>query len=62
MRGLRLEARRRFNVSSAWGIRRSQPLGGKLGSVALRVEMKWFLKLWIARSAKLVRWSPGEAS
>ena len=54
--GWRLEERRWFRVMSHWGRRRSHSLSGKFGSQEQRPAMKWFLKVWMARSAALRRW------
>ena len=62
MAGLMRDGRRKFNVMTAWGTSRFQQLDGKSGLMPLLIAIKWFLKVWIARSAGLVQWSPGESS
>ena len=62
MAGFIQDSRRRFNVMTAWGTSRSQLLDGKSGLVPLMIAIKLFLKVWIARSVGLVRWSLREAA
>ena len=60
--GLRQAGRMRLRVSSAWARRRSHPAKGKLRSHDARPARKWFLKVWIARSAALRQCICGGAS
>ena len=46
----------------AWGIRRSHSRKGKLGLQDAKPAKKWFLKVWIARSAALRLWMWGGTS
>ncbi len=46
-------------MSSAWGISSSHAARGKVGSVALRVAMRWFFPVLMSRSALLRRWVDG---
>ena len=46
----------------ACGINKSQQFAGESGSAPLSMAMKWFLKVWMARSAGFALWSPGETN
>ena len=48
-----------LRVSSAWGIKSCQRLGGKVMWAEEKMEMTWFLAVRIARSAGLERWLKG---
>ena len=52
---LMVDVRSRLRVMVAWSMRRSHRCLGNDGSHEHRVEMKWFLKVRIARSAALAR-------
>jgi len=49
----------KLSVSSAWGRSQSQRWMGNLLSVLQSLEMKWFLKVWMAHSAALRQWTCG---
>ena len=51
-----------LSVITACGSSRSQSFDGYVGSVPLRIEIKWALNVLIARSAGLSLWSPGDTS
>ena len=44
----------RFKVRVAWDRRRSHRCSGKSGSQLVIPEIRWSLKVWIARSAEFV--------
>ena len=54
--GLRLEARREFNVREHCGRSLSHSCIGKLGSTVQSPAIRWFLYVLIARSAALRLW------
>ena len=59
MLGFVREERTRLRVITAWGMRRSHYLEGKLGSQEASPAQRWFLNKRIARSASLRRWVYG---
>jgi hypothetical protein len=44
---------------SAWGMRSSHSVRGNLGLHVARPEQKWYIQVWMARSAALWRWLCG---
>ena len=56
--GLIRDGLRRFKARVAWARRRSQRCSGKSGSQLVMPEIRWSLKVWIARLAEFVwcRW------
>jgi hypothetical protein len=51
-----------LRVSCACGINLSHSCNGKFLSTVANPAMKWFLNVWIARSAALTRWFSGSTS
>ena len=45
-----LDGHMRFRVSTAWGINSHQRNIGKRRSTPARIAIRWFLKVWMARS------------
>ena len=56
------DGRRMLSVRTVCGTSLSHWLSGKLELVELRPAMKWCLKVWMARSARFLRWSPAGVS
>ena len=60
--GFILDPRSRFSVNSACGKSLSHIGSGKLEGVVQKLEMRWFVAVWIARSAAFAWWLWGGTS
>ena len=46
----------KFSVNIVWGNNLSHNLTGNVSSTPARTDLKWLLKVWIARSARFLQW------
>lgn len=60
--GCTLEVRNMFNESCACGMNLLHMAAGQSLSIVQNPAMRWFLKVWMARSAALTLWLCGSTS